>query len=197
MALTAEEIHAFADIPANEDGIIMDPTLLPERYLPQFMLLARAEGVDVIGVAEVRGWSRFEAGRLVGAAQLASTLSLTGLLRSLDESWGGFPGTTLEDAQSGIGVVHNALLLDSPERTLVHGPFRAAPRDHPGRADAFPATVVVRDQPDCPADRRATGHFCARTAVAHRAGDLRFRTLRITVCRRVRALNLRRGSHEP
>jgi len=30
--------------------------------------------------------------------------------------------------QSGIGVVHNAVLLDSPERTVVRGPFRPAPR---------------------------------------------------------------------
>lgn len=43
-------------------------------------------------------------------------------------SWGAFPGHTLEDVQSGIGVVHNALLLDGPERTVVRGPFRPAPR---------------------------------------------------------------------
>ena len=30
--------------------------------------------------------------------------------------------------QSGIGVVHNALLLDGPERTVVRGPFRPSPR---------------------------------------------------------------------
>jgi aldehyde dehydrogenase (NAD(P)+) len=34
----------------------------------------------------------------------------------------------LDDVQSGIGVVHNALLLDGPERTVVRGPFRPAPR---------------------------------------------------------------------
>ncbi|MEU6665846.1 aldehyde dehydrogenase family protein [Streptomyces sp. NPDC046727] len=43
-------------------------------------------------------------------------------------SWGAFPGHTLDDVQSGIGVVHNALLLDGPERTVVRGPFRPAPR---------------------------------------------------------------------
>ncbi|MFF8726624.1 aldehyde dehydrogenase family protein [Streptomyces sp. NPDC015171] len=42
--------------------------------------------------------------------------------------WGAFPGHTLDDVQSGIGVVHNALLLDGPERTVVRGPFRPAPR---------------------------------------------------------------------
>ncbi|MFE3178391.1 aldehyde dehydrogenase family protein [Amycolatopsis sp. NPDC059090] len=43
-------------------------------------------------------------------------------------SWGAFPGHPLTDVQSGIGVVHNALLLDHVERTVVHGPFRPFPR---------------------------------------------------------------------
>ncbi|MEV0948173.1 aldehyde dehydrogenase family protein [Rhodococcus sp. NPDC049939] len=43
-------------------------------------------------------------------------------------TWGAFPGHTLNDVQSGIGVVHNALLIDRPERTIVHGPFRPSPR---------------------------------------------------------------------
>ena len=43
-------------------------------------------------------------------------------------TWGGFPGHTLDDVQSGIGVVHNALLLADTERTVVRGPFRPSPR---------------------------------------------------------------------
>ncbi len=43
-------------------------------------------------------------------------------------SWGGFPGATLDNVQSGIGVVHNAWLIDRPERTVVRGPFRPSPR---------------------------------------------------------------------
>ena len=51
--------------------------------------------------------------------------------------WGAYSGDSVgkrlvhngsEDVGSGIGVVHNALLLDSPERTVVTGPFRAFPR---------------------------------------------------------------------
>lgn len=42
-------------------------------------------------------------------------------------SWGAFPGHTLADVQSGRGVVHNALLIDRPERTVVTGPFRPFP----------------------------------------------------------------------
>ncbi|MEO6533345.1 MAG: aldehyde dehydrogenase family protein [Pseudolysinimonas sp.] len=47
-------------------------------------------------------------------------------------SWGAFPGHTLENVQSGIGVVHNALLLDHTERTVVTGPFRPFPRSVAG-----------------------------------------------------------------
>ena len=43
-------------------------------------------------------------------------------------TWGAFPGHTLDDVQSGVGVVHNALLLDHVERTIVTGPFRPSPR---------------------------------------------------------------------
>lgn len=43
-------------------------------------------------------------------------------------TWGAFPGHTLDDAQSGIGVVHNGLLMDRTERTVVSGPFRPFPR---------------------------------------------------------------------
>ncbi|BDU04450.1 aldehyde dehydrogenase family protein [Nocardia cyriacigeorgica] len=43
-------------------------------------------------------------------------------------TWGAFPGHTLDDVQSGIGVVHNAWLIDRVQRTVVRGPFRPAPR---------------------------------------------------------------------
>ncbi|MFJ3304229.1 aldehyde dehydrogenase family protein [Streptomyces sp. NPDC086549] len=51
--------------------------------------------------------------------------------------WGAFPGHTVDDAQSGIGVVHNALLIDAPERTVVRGPFRPFPRSVAGGEFAF------------------------------------------------------------
>lgn len=46
-------------------------------------------------------------------------------------SWGAFPGNSISDVGSGIGVVHNALLLDRVERSVVHGPFRPFPRSLP------------------------------------------------------------------
>ena len=42
--------------------------------------------------------------------------------------WGAYPGHTLAEVGSGIGVVHNSLLLARAERTVVRGPFRPAPR---------------------------------------------------------------------
>jgi aldehyde dehydrogenase (NAD(P)+) len=49
--------------------------------------------------------------------------------------WGAFPGGTIADVGSGIGVVHNALLIDGAERTVVHGPFRP-----------FPASVLAGER---------------------------------------------------
>ena len=44
-------------------------------------------------------------------------------------TWGAFPGHTLTDVQSGIGVVHNSMLFDMPERTVVEAPFKPFPRN--------------------------------------------------------------------
>lgn len=46
--------------------------------------------------------------------------------------WGAFPGHTIHDVGSGVGVVHNALLLQDTERTVVRGPFRPFPRSFAG-----------------------------------------------------------------
>ncbi|MGF3057199.1 aldehyde dehydrogenase family protein [Microbacterium sp. YY-01] len=43
-------------------------------------------------------------------------------------TWGAYPGGTLDNVTSGIGVVHNALLLDNVERSVIRGPFRPFPR---------------------------------------------------------------------
>ena len=43
-------------------------------------------------------------------------------------TWGAFPGHTLDDIQSGIGVVHNTLLFNKPEKSVIYCPFRASPK---------------------------------------------------------------------
>ena len=44
-------------------------------------------------------------------------------------AWGAYPGHDHDDIQSGMGVVHNALLFDDPQKTVVKAPFR---RSHAG-----------------------------------------------------------------
>ena len=54
----------------------------------------------------------------------------TGLgLLTPQATWGAFPGHTLTDVQSGIGVVHNICLFDRPQRMVVEAPFRPFPRN--------------------------------------------------------------------
>ncbi|MEM7294792.1 MAG: aldehyde dehydrogenase family protein, partial [Pseudomonadota bacterium] len=43
--------------------------------------------------------------------------------------WGGFAGATMNDIQSGIGTVHNSLMLEKTERSVVYAPFRPFPRN--------------------------------------------------------------------
>ena len=43
-------------------------------------------------------------------------------------SWGAFPGHTPQDIVSGSGVVHNALLFDHPQKSVVRAPFRLRPK---------------------------------------------------------------------
>ena len=51
-------------------------------------------------------------------------------------SWGAYPGNTIEAVGSGIGVVHNACLIEDVERSVLRGPFRPFPRalSLPGQA---------------------------------------------------------------
>lgn len=42
--------------------------------------------------------------------------------------WGGFPGSTIDQPQSGVGWVHNTLLLDKVEKTVLQGPLTQWPK---------------------------------------------------------------------
>jgi acyl-CoA reductase-like NAD-dependent aldehyde dehydrogenase len=42
--------------------------------------------------------------------------------------WGGHPSATLHDAQSGIGFVHNALMLEHIQKVVLRGPLRTFPK---------------------------------------------------------------------
>ena len=59
-------------------------------------------------------------------------------------TWGAYPGGTLDDAPSGIGIVHNAFLLDRVERTVVRGPFRPFPRSATSAVRGYGLSVLPK-----------------------------------------------------
>lgn len=78
-------------------------------------------------------------------------------------TWGAYPGHRLDDIQSGRGVVHNALLLERTERTVVHGPFRPFPRSilH-GEASISPVPPWFVDNRTAAVTGRRLARFAAR-----------------------------------
>ncbi|MCO4762796.1 MAG: aldehyde dehydrogenase [Myxococcales bacterium] len=45
----------------------------------------------------------------------------------VNATWGAFPGHPLDDIESGQGVVHNGLLIDHPQKSVIRTPFRMNP----------------------------------------------------------------------
>jgi len=93
------------------------------------------------------GFERAIADLRYGAVSINSWTALAFLTPTL--TWGGYPGGTLDDVESGIGIVHNALLLDRVERTVTRGPFRPFPRSIRAglRAGSLSAAVVLPKAP--------------------------------------------------
>lgn len=83
-------------------------------------------------------------------------------------TWGAFPGGTVDDAPSGIGIVHNALLLDDVERTVVRGPFRPFPR-------SVISVLDTRRGADWSVQPKPPWFVTARTGAAVCEGFTRFR----------------------
>ncbi len=46
----------------------------------------------------------------------------------VNATWGAFPGHPLDDVESGQGVVHNGLLVDHPQKSVVRAPFITSPK---------------------------------------------------------------------
>lgn len=83
-------------------------------------------------------------------------------------TWGAFAGGRLDDVGSGIGIVHNALLLDGVERSVVRGPFRPFPRWIAGlRHPRSPGRPTILPKPPW--------FVSARTGARVSAGLTRFR----------------------
>ncbi|CAJ9907779.1 MULTISPECIES: aldehyde dehydrogenase family protein [Pseudomonadota] len=64
--------------------------------------------------------------------------------------WGGFPGGSSRDPQSGIGTVHNSFMLEGTERTVISAPWRPFPRSllslHPTLLPRPPWFITNRRQ---------------------------------------------------
>jgi aldehyde dehydrogenase (NAD(P)+) len=107
-----------------------------QEFLDAAVALANEEFVGTLGanvIAEPKVIKKLGAGFLGAIASLRyGTIGInawTGLgFLTAAAPWGAFPGADINDVQSGIGVVHNAFLIDGPERTVVRGPFRPFPR---------------------------------------------------------------------
>ena len=76
-------------------------------------------------------------------------------------TWGAFPGNTVADVGSGIGIVHNAYLFDKPQKTVVRAPFAPFPRSL--------ATANAR----CCRSRRGSSRTAARRPWAARSSPTR------------------------
>jgi len=66
--------------------------------------------------------------------------------------WGAHHGHTLDDIQSGIGVVHNTLFFEKVQKTLVTGPFKMFPKppwfpSHKQGAKIGPKLVAMEEAP--------------------------------------------------
>lgn len=56
--------------------------------------------------------------------------------------WGGYPGGTLADPQSGLGWVHNPYMLDGVEQSVLDGPLTVTPKPLPFPSHRAPEPIA-------------------------------------------------------
>ena len=110
----------------------------PESYLHEAIRYANEElhgtlGANVLihpATIKAIGKKKFEAliAELRYGCIAINAWSGLGFLLS-QATWGAFPGHTLDNVQSGIGVVHNSFMFDRPERSVITAPFQPFPRN--------------------------------------------------------------------
>lgn len=67
-------------------------------------------------------------------------------------TWGAFPGHTLQDVRSGIGAVHNSLMFEHPQKSVIWGPFTMFPKppwfaSHKNAHNVAPKLVAFEHSP--------------------------------------------------
>jgi len=77
-------------------------------------------------------------------------------------AWGAFAGNSLDDIQSGSGVVHNSLMVERPQKNVLWAPFRPFPRSarHGGLTVAVKPPWFVGNATSLQTARQFT-HFAA------------------------------------
>ncbi|HEX4444549.1 MAG TPA: aldehyde dehydrogenase family protein [Galbitalea sp.] len=111
-----------------------------QAFLDAAVATANTEFLGTLGanlIIDPRTRKRLGAGFISALAELRygtiAVNSWTGFsFLAAGAPWGAFPGHDLNDVQSGIGVVHNAMLIASTERTVLTGAFRPFPRSFAG-----------------------------------------------------------------
>jgi len=77
----------------------------------------------------------------------------SGVIYSLPSfTWGAFPGNLPQTIHSGVGVVHNAYLLEHPQKSVLYAPFRIRPLPlwfprHPRLLSVAQAFLQFQSQP--------------------------------------------------
>jgi aldehyde dehydrogenase (NAD(P)+) len=86
-------------------------------------------------------------------------------------AWGAYPGHTYTDVQSGIGVVHNALMFDKPLKTVVSAPFHPFPRSaRHGELALFPKPPWFLNNKTSATTARRLTRFAASPSAAKLPG---------------------------
>lgn len=129
-----QENEVFAPAMSTHEIVGSDP----ESYLREAIRYANEElhgtlGANVLihpATITAIGKKKFEAliAELRYGCIAINAWSGLGFLLS-QATWGAFPGHTLDNVQSGIGVVHNSFMFDRPERSVITAPFQPFPRN--------------------------------------------------------------------
>ncbi len=75
--------------------------------------------------------------------------------------WGAYPGQDVYDIQSGSGIVHNTLMFDRIQKTVVRAPFRVVPKPawFPSHETAYEMSRKLTDFEADPSPWKLPGIF--------------------------------------
>ena len=120
------EVLAVVDLPGNDASSFLDNAVaFCNRRLAGTLGVNLLVHPRTMREAEA-ALDRAIAGLEYGAVGVNVWAAIAFLLAQA--TWGAYPGHTIENIGSGIGVVRNSFLFDRPQKTVVRGPFYPFPR---------------------------------------------------------------------